>query len=39
MYLGAVIRHYNKSGFAVKHVEHDGDFRSSRYEVCNDMGI
>ena len=37
--LDAVMIHYNKSGFAVKHIGCEGKFKSITDEVSNDMGI
>ena len=33
------MRHYNKAGFSVKHIECDGEFKSIMDEVSNGMGI
>ena len=37
--LDVVMRHYNKSVFAVKHIECDRKLKASIDEVCDDMGI
>ena len=34
-----VIIHYNKSGFSVKHIECDREFKSIMNEVSDEMGI
>ena len=37
--LDVLMIHYNKSGFAVKHIGCDSKFESITDEVSNDMGI
>ena len=39
MDLNTVLRHYNKSGFSIKHIECDGEFKSIMDEVIDDTVI